>query len=94
MKTAQVTVKWEQGMHMRAAARLVMVARCFQSQILVRMGARVADARSIMSIMLLCASLGATFEVEASGEDEHEAITAVRAYFDGGNDNSDAAPPR
>lgn len=68
---------------MRAAARLVRLARGFHSQILMRVGSRVADARSIMGIMILSANLGAPLVIEASGDDEHEAIQAVQAYFDG-----------
>jgi phosphocarrier protein HPr len=84
MKATRITVKWEEGLHMRAAARLVQLARRFNSRILLRLGAGVADARSIMSIMILAASLGSPLIVEASGEDEHEAIQAVEVFFDSG----------
>ena len=87
MKAARLTVKWEQGLHMRAAVRLVRVAQRFHSRILVRLGSQVADARSILSIMLLAASLGASLDVEVSGEDEHEAIAAVQSYFESGETN-------
>ena len=83
MKATRITVKWQAGLHMRSAARLVKLARSFRSRIRLRVGSHVADARSIMSIMLLAASLGSTLDVEASGDDEHEAIQAVQAYFDG-----------
>lgn len=81
MKVTRLTVKWEKGLHMRAAASLVQLARRFHSRILVRLGSQVADARSIMSIMILAASLGTRLDIEASGEDEHEAIQAVEDYF-------------
>jgi len=74
MKETRLTVKWENGLHMRAAARLVQVARKFHSRIVVRLGSQVADARSIMSIMILAASLGSALDIEVSGDDEHEAI--------------------
>jgi phosphotransferase system HPr (HPr) family protein len=41
----------------------------------------VADARSILSILILCATLGATLDIEASGPDEREVIEAVEAFF-------------
>ena len=82
MKATRLTVKWEKGLHLRAAAQLVHVARRFHSQIFIRIGSRVADARSIMSIMILAASLGTVLDVEASGEDEREAVQAVQTYFD------------
>lgn len=87
MKATRITIKWPEGLHMRAAAQLVRLARQFRSRILLRVGSQVADARSIMSIMLLCASMSSPLDVEASGDDEHEAIQAVEAYFDDGSLN-------
>lgn len=81
MKATRLTIQWKQGLHLRAAAELVRLARRFHSRILLRAGVHVADARSIVSLMILCASLGSALEVEASGDDEHEAIRAVEAYF-------------
>ena len=85
MKAIQITVQWPDGLHMRAAAQLVKLARQFRSRILLRLGSQVADARSIMSIMMLCASLSAPLSIEISGDDEHEATQAVQAYFGGGS---------
>jgi len=84
MKTKRVIVRWQTGLHLRAAARLVQLARSFESRILVRVGSQIADARSILSIMILAATLGTTLVIEASGTDEHEAIQAVVAYFNSG----------
>ena len=85
MKAIQVTVQCPEGLHMRAAAQLVKLARQFRSRILLRLGSQVADARSIMSIMLLCASLSAPLSIEISGDDEYEASQAVEAYFASGS---------
>jgi len=84
MKAIQITVQWPDGLHMRAAAQLVKLARQFRSRIQLRLGSQVADARSIMSIMMLCASLSAPLRIEISGDDEFEATQAVQAYFAGG----------
>jgi len=84
MKATQLTVRWEEGLHMRAAARLVQLARNYHSRIVLRVGARFSDARSILGIMLLCASFGTPLVVEASGDDEHEALQAVQMYFESG----------
>ena len=40
-----------------------------------------ADARSILSVILLCAALGTVIEVEAQGEYEDLAIQAVESAF-------------
>ena len=81
MKTTTVIVPWQEGMHLRRAGNLVKLATQFRSSILCRLGERVADARSVLSILILCAGLGATLEIEASGPDEREAIQAVDAFF-------------
>ena len=46
------------------------------------LGGNGGDGRSVLSILILCASLGATLEIEASGPDEREAIQAVDAFFE------------
>lgn len=81
MKTTTVIVPWQEGIHLRRAGNLVRLATQFQSSILCRLGQRVADARSVLSILILCASLGATLDIEASGPDEREVIEAVEAFF-------------
>jgi len=82
MKAIRVETKWMDNLNMRTAAGLVKLVRGFRSSVFLRIGSRVADARSLMSIMILAASLGSALDIEASGVDEHEAIQAVQAYFD------------
>jgi len=81
MKATRINIQMPEGLPMRTAARLVRVTRQFRSRILLRVGSQVADARSLMSIMILCAGMNASMDVEASGDDEHEAIRAVEACF-------------
>ena len=66
---------------MRAAARLVRLGQQFRSTIFFRMGARTANLRSILSLLSLCAVMGTTLDVEASGDDEEEAVRAVAQAF-------------
>jgi phosphocarrier protein HPr len=88
MKTTVVTVPWKEGIHLRRAGSLAQLAARFRASIVCRLEGKVADARSIISILILCASLGATLEIEASGPDEGEAIQAVDAYFSSSDDLS------
>ena len=88
MKTTVVTVRWEDGIHLRRAGNMAQLAARFRSSILCRLGGKAADARSIISILILCAGLGATLEIEASGADEREAIQAVEAFFSSSDDFS------
>jgi len=65
------------GLHARAAAKLTQLAGRFKSDIwLSRNGQRV-NAKSIMGVMMLAASKGSSIGIEASGEDENEALQAL-----------------
>ena len=66
---------------MRAAARLVRCAQGFQSNVSIKFRGQVANARNILSIIALCAALGAALEIEACGDDEQEALVAMEAIF-------------
>lgn len=66
---------------MRAAARMVRCAQRFQSKVVIKFGGQVANARNILSIIALCAALGAALEIETVGDDEQEALVAMEAIF-------------
>lgn len=85
MKIKRLNVDWDKQFPMRAAVQLVRVARRFQSRIVLRFGAEVADARSVLSVVILASSLtsglASAVDVEASGDDEQEAIQAVTEHL-------------
>jgi phosphotransferase system HPr (HPr) family protein len=81
MKKVTVTIPWNEGLHLRPTVQLVRIAKSFQSTILLKCGAKFADARSVLSIMLLCASMGAVLELEVSGPDEQQAADEVESIF-------------
>lgn len=81
MKTSKVTVPWHEGLHLRQAARLVKVAQRFRSAIRLKCDGKIADLRSIISVVALCATMGMTLEVEASGDDEQDAAQSVEQVF-------------
>ena len=74
------------GLHARAAALLVRTANTFQSALrLERVDATAAaDAKSILSVLMLAASLGTELRLTADGVDEMEAITALCGLFANG----------
>ncbi len=72
------------GLHARAAAKLVRIASKYSSQIrLSREGAaRQIDAKSILGILMLAASHGVRLVVTIDGQDETEAVQAIRRLFE------------
>lgn len=67
------------GLHARAAARLVRTASCFNSNMRLERADRsaAADAKSILSVLLLAASRGTELRAVAEGADEDAALAAV-----------------
>jgi phosphotransferase system HPr (HPr) family protein len=61
--------------------RLVRAAQSFRSTILVKCGDKLADARSIVSILLLAATMNTVLDIEVTGEDEATAAQALEQIF-------------
>ncbi|MGV3756599.1 MAG: HPr family phosphocarrier protein [Verrucomicrobiota bacterium] len=66
---------------MRAATKLVRLAQTFHSTIRIHCDGQVANLRSIISVISLCAVMGSALEIEVTGEDELEAALAVEQVF-------------
>ena len=66
---------------MRPASELVRLAKASKSVICLRVGAKVADARSILAILLLCAVAEMVVDVEITGEDEDAVLTNISSVF-------------
>lgn len=82
MKLTQVCIPWEKGLHLRPASQLVRLAKASKSAICLRVGEKVADARSILAILLLCAVAGTVVDVEIAGEDEDAVMSSITSVFD------------
>jgi phosphocarrier protein len=82
----QLTIINKLGLHARAAAKLVGVASQFDSRIVLIKEGREADAKSIMSVMMLAASQGTELKVHIDGPDASDAwgamLTLVQNRFD------------
>ena len=72
------------GLHARAAARLVRTASGFTSNIRLSRtdGSATADAKSILSVLLLAAARGTELLLTVEGRDEAAALTAVCELFE------------
>jgi phosphocarrier protein HPr len=81
MKTRQVNVGNTLGLHARLSAQVVHVASRFKCTVSLAFKGRTADARSVLAVMMLAASVGSTVLIEASGPDEAEAIEALSSLL-------------
>jgi phosphotransferase system HPr (HPr) family protein len=65
------------GLHARAASKLVTTASAFSSQVRIGRTEQMADAKSIMAVMMLAACKGTELCLEVEGKDQDEACQAV-----------------
>jgi phosphocarrier protein len=72
-----VTIVNKQGLHARPAMQFVDTANQFDSAITVVHGDKRMDAKSIMSVMQLAATMGTTLRMIAEGDDAAEALDAL-----------------
>jgi phosphotransferase system HPr (HPr) family protein len=89
MKRSTGVVSWQDGLKFRPAARMIRVAQQFHSTIALKCGEKIGDVRSIMSVVMLCATMGAVITIEARGEDEEIAIQAITQVFVDGEGDPD-----
>ncbi len=82
MQEATVTIVNRLGLHARAAAKFVNVAKRYSSTIVLSKDTEQADGKSIMSVMLLAAPIGTELLLSVSGSDEVEAFNALRELID------------
>ena len=91
-----VVVTGAHGLHARPATRLVDLAKGFSAEIRLRHGARVANGKSLISLLNLGAVQGAALRVSAEGPDAQAALAAIAAAFDAGledDEDTGAAAP-
>ncbi len=78
----RVTISNKLGLHARASAKLTKMAGGFRSEVFISRGDRRVNAKSIMGVMMLAAGLGVDVELDAAGDDEQAAISALVALID------------
>ena len=69
------------GLHARASAKLTQTASKFKSAVFIGRAGKRVNAKSIMGVMMLAAAKGATITVDCEGEDEIEAMTALKTLI-------------
>ena len=69
------------GLHVRAASKLVHLSNRFSSHIELTLNNKQVNAKSILNLMLLAAKSGCELTLKIEGEDEAEAMIALKELF-------------
>jgi phosphocarrier protein len=67
----------QRGLHARASAALAREASRFQAKVTVRHDGMIANAASIMDLLMLGARFGQTIEIDSEGADAQQALEAL-----------------
>lgn len=67
----------ELGLHARAATKLVQLAGKFSSEVQLEKDGQVANAKSVMGVLLLCGARGTYITVRAEGPDAEECVRQI-----------------
>jgi len=78
----QLTISNKYGLHARASAKLVNLARRYLSKIQLMDERNKADCKSIMALMTLGAAQGSALKLVISGTDEEAAMEAIAALIE------------
>ncbi len=82
MTERQIKVINTLGIHARPASMIVQTAAKFKSSIWIIKDGANADAKSIMSVMMLAAAYNSSVTIRASGSDEADAVNAIVSLFE------------
>ena len=82
MQQQEIIVRSKFGLHARASARITILAQSFKSTVVLIANGKRANARSLVAVMILAASMGTRVYIETSGPDEVEALDAVARLID------------
>jgi phosphocarrier protein len=77
MPELRLVVKDPAGLHARPAARFVQAASRFDSRIVIRLGEREADAKSLIALLGLTIRPSSEIVLAADGPDADAALTAL-----------------
>ncbi len=87
MTEIEVEVINEKGLHARPSTRVAQIAMKYTSAIILKNGEIEADAKSVISLMMLAVVQGTTLKITADGEDESEALEELAALVNRGFDD-------
>ena len=84
MVSKNITIKNEQGMHMRPASLLSQMAAGFESSINIKANGNTCDCKSVMFLMAAGLKCGSEIELVCDGPDEEKALAEISAFIESG----------
>ncbi len=82
---ATVVVGNVRGIHARAAAKVVKLAKTFESRMTVTKDGETVGADSILGLLMLAATPGTTLDLTATGRDAARALAALAGLLTAGD---------
>lgn len=77
-----LTIPNKLGLHVRAVSKFVHLAARFQSDVLIQIGTKQVNGKSLMNLLTLGAKQGDSVQLIINGLDEQEAMTAITQLID------------
>ena len=83
MKSIQITVENEVGLHARPATLFVQTAQKHKATITVSYNGKIVNAKSLLGLLSLGAAKDSVITIAADGSDEEDALNSLTALVDG-----------
>lgn len=71
----------KKGIHARPAAAIVKQSQLYAAEITIACRGKKADAKNMMSVLMLAAGFEDSLTITANGEDSDEAVSALAGLF-------------
>jgi phosphotransferase system HPr (HPr) family protein len=81
MRTQELTLQNQHGLHARPCSELVQLTTVFTCKIRVDLNGKETNAKSVIGLMTLGAKKGDTIHVITDGPDEQEAMDRLKDFF-------------
>lgn len=82
MVSGTAVVKNGKGIHARPSSEISIESQKYKSKITLKYNGNVANSRDVLQIIILELFSGVEVEVVAEGEDEQEALEAIKAMIE------------
>lgn len=82
MEEETFVIKNRLGLHARAAGLMVRMANRYEAEVSIEKDGMVANAKSIMGVMMLAAAMGSRVKIRAEGSDARKAVRALGRLID------------